>query len=56
MSYTQEQLKEATLITNSQYCELDNPTFEGQTKVNSEGKYKMYWSESGNLYYTENTL
>lgn len=55
MNYTQEQFEEATLITNGDYNKLENPTFEGQTRV-INGQYKMYCSVDGKLYYTINKI
>lgn len=54
--YTQTDFQNARLITAKEYLELDNPQFEGQTKVDTQGKYRMYWSHHGVLYYTENVL
>lgn len=57
MNYTQEQFNNATFISNTEYLTMDNLTFEGQTRANSDGKYKMYWSDPhGNLYVTHGTL
>jgi len=53
---TNNSIETAKLITTKQYCELKNPVFEGQTKTNSNGQYKMYCSDNGLFYYTNNTL
>jgi hypothetical protein len=53
---TQEEFSQATEITSSDYLKLVNPIFEGQTRVNEEAKYKMYWSSEGKMYYTVNKL
>ena len=49
-------LSNAILITNSEYAKLENPIFEGQTKVDKDLNYKMYWSVNGTVYYTINNL
>ena len=46
----------AKLITAGEYLALDNPEFVGQTRVNEQGQYKMYWKVGNNNYFTENTL
>ena len=57
MNYTQEQFNNAQPITGSEYMNLDNLNFEGQTRADSQGNYKMYWSDNiGKLYVTSNSL
>ncbi len=51
-----EKYANAILITNEEYNELTSPIFEGQTRVDSLGQYKMYWTNNGVMYYTVNTL
>ena len=46
----------ATLITGAEYLKLDNPEFIGQTRVDRDGKYRMYWKCNDNFYYTINIL
>lgn len=56
MNYTQEQFKTATLITYDQYLDMVL-TFEGQTRLDEKGNYKMYWSDKeGKLYVTNNSI
>ena len=46
----------AKRISAKEYLTLNNPEFRGQTRVDDEGNYKMYWSVGNNYYYTENNL
>jgi hypothetical protein len=48
-------------ISNAEYLLLVNPIFLGQTSVNKEGRYKMYWERiysptHTKIYFTTNTL
>lgn len=52
--YSNHQL--AKLITAKEYLTLNNPEFVGQTRVNEQGRYKMYWRVGDDNYFTENTL
>jgi len=49
-------LNTCTLITSKQYCELDNPKFEGQTRMDENDQYYMVFSCNGVMYKTLNTL
>ena len=49
-------LEECTLITNSQYSNLVNPKFEGQTICDENNMYYMCWSSEGIMYKTHNKL
>jgi hypothetical protein len=46
----------STLITNKEYNQLENPIFQGQTRIDKNGQYRMYWEDNGKFYYTVNTL
>ncbi len=50
MSYTQAEFQKATAISSKEYCELINPVFEGQTRVDSKNMYTMYFSCEGTIY------
>ena len=57
--YTQDQYDSAIIITNAEYNELSEqyePIFEGQTKVNKDRQYKIYWTINDKLYVTINKL
>ena len=59
MKYTQEQFNAAILITNEEYNEMSETfetIFEGQTRVNKDRQYKIYWTINNQLYYTINNL
>ena len=59
MKYTQEQFNAAILITNEEYNEMSETSetiFEGQTRVNKDRQYKMYWTINDKLYVTLNNL
>ena len=46
-----------TVIPSSQYVELDNPVFIGQSKVNPlTGHYSMLFENNGIYYKTNNKL
>jgi len=47
--------KNAILITDTEYLKLNSPSFQGQTRLDKNNRYKMYWESEGKLYYTENT-
>jgi hypothetical protein len=49
-------MKNARLISSSQYMTLDNPEFVGQTRVNCQGEYRMYWKVGNKTYYTCNNI
>lgn len=46
----------ARLITSDQFLALCSPEFEGQTRQDSDGNYKMYWKSEGLYYYTQNNI
>lgn len=48
--YSQEDFKNAPIMDSIHYGTLDNPIFEGQTRVDSNGDYKMYFSSEGQLF------
>jgi hypothetical protein len=50
--------KDATFITSDEYMDLDDPQFYGQTRVDNDGFYKMYWyvKSENKYYYTLNKL
>jgi len=50
------QLDDCELITSLQYCELENPEFIGQTKLQQDNTYYMIWKCNNKLYKTKNTL
>lgn len=50
------QLEECKLITSSEYAELDNPEFIGQTRPSEDGMYYMVWKSNNILYKTHNNL
>lgn len=56
MNYTQSQFNNAIIKDKAHYLTLDNPQFEGQTRADSEGNYKMYFSCNGELYGYEHNL
>ena len=47
---SQQQFKEATIKNSAFYLTLNNPVFEGQTRVKKDGTYKMYFTSKGVLY------
>ncbi len=49
-------MQDAIKISATEYLKLENPIFEGQTRVNENGEYKMYWRVGDKVYYTENSL
>lgn len=49
-NYTQQDFNNAVIMDNKHYLTLDNPIFEGQTKVDKNGEYKMYFSHNGELF------
>ena len=51
-----ENLDDYKLITNNEYCELKDPIFKGQTRVDKDGMYYMCWESEGKLYKTYNKL
>lgn len=56
MNYTQSQFNNAIIKDKAHYLTLDNPKFEGQTRADSEGNYKMYFSCNGELYCYNHSL
>lgn len=46
----------AKFISNEEYYLLENPIFQGQTRLSKEGQHKMYWKNNGIFYYTINNL
>jgi len=49
-------LEECILISNTEYCELINPTFIGQTRLDENNMYHMIWEQNGVYYKTHNKL
>lgn len=49
-------LDECVLITSREYCDLVNPEFVGQTKMDDNCMYFMVFSCNGIMYKTHNTL
>lgn len=49
-------MNNAKLITSSEYMNLIDPIFQGQTKTDNNGDYKMYWLSEGQHYVTHNNL
>ncbi len=49
-------LEECILITSKEYCELNNPQWEGQTMLDENNQYYMICSCNGIYYKTLNTL
>lgn len=47
---TQQQFKDALIKDSAFYMTLDLPIFKGQTKVQEDGTYKMYFESNGKLY------
>jgi len=43
-------LEQCILITNTQYCDLVDPEFIGQSRLNQNNQYYMIW-KSGDVYY-----
>ena len=54
--YSQQDFNNAIIKDSKHYLTLDNPQFEGQTKVDTEGNYKMYFSCNGELYCYKHNL
>ena len=48
--------EQAIEITSSQYMDLVDPEFVGQTRLNVENKYWMFFKCKGILYKIEHTL
>lgn len=53
---TEDQKNSAKFISSKDYMLLRHPKFEGQTRADDNGDYKMYWSVDNAYYYTENNL
>lgn len=49
-------LEECELITSTQYCELINPEFVGQTCMDTNNQYYTVWRCEGKLYKVHSTL
>jgi len=49
-------LEDCILITPLQYMELENPKFEGQTRLDDNNMYFMVFSDNGKLYKIHNHL
>lgn len=49
-------LEECKLITSTQYCDLENPEFIGQTRLDKDDMYYMVFKSKGVLYKTHNNL
>lgn len=54
--YTQQDFAAATEITSTQYLKLLDPKFEGQTRMDQDGNYSMYFSCNGVLYMIRRSL
>lgn len=50
MNYTQKEFEAAQMITSAEYCKLNNTRFEGQTRVDDNNEYTMYFSCNNVLY------
>ena len=50
------ELEDFKLITSSEYLELDNAIFVGQTRVDEDNIYFMCWESKGILYKTKHKL
>lgn len=53
---TQQQFKDAPIKESAFYSTLINPIFEGQTRVQEDGTYKMYFTSNNKLYGFNHTL
>ena len=52
-----EEFAKATVVTATElYAASENPTFEGQTRVDDDGNYTMFWSIDNKYYKTNNNL
>lgn len=49
-------LEQAKEITSSQYMDLKNPIFKGQTRLNENYQYWVVVEDNGVLYKIHNTL
>lgn len=49
-----KEFSSAEFITGNQYMDLVNPEFQGQTRPDNKGVYRMYWKVGNKLYYTIN--
>lgn len=49
-------LNECKLITSTEYCQLPNPEFIGQTRLDKNNQYYMIWKQDELYYKTLNTL
>lgn len=49
-------LEDCILITSTEYCQLSNPIFIGQTRLDRNNQYYMIWENDGLYYKTLNTL
>lgn len=49
-------IESALGIDSSEYMLLTEPKFEGQTKADKDGWYKMYWSNKGKFYFTRQNI
>ena len=43
-------------ITAKEYLDLENPEFVGQTRLNSDNQYRMYWKCNEKFYFTKNQI
>lgn len=53
---TKEQIESAKLITAEEYLSLISPEFMGQTRLDKNGFYRMYWKDGDSFYYTINSI
>lgn len=53
---TGENAKEAIFASSEDYMTMHDAEFQGQTRIDEEGKYKMYWLYKGLWYYTVQTM
>ena len=51
MNYNKEQFKNAKLMSNKEYLDSKNLTFEGQSKIDKDGDYKTFWSKPNKELY-----
>lgn len=50
MAYTKEDFEKAPIMESSHYMTLENPIFEGQTHVDENNNYIMYFSNNNQLF------
>lgn len=53
---TQQQFKDAPIKDSAFYLTLSSPEFKGQTRVQSNNTYTMYFMSEGKLYGFKHTL